>query len=83
MMMQIRRNHKPLLKAIDGFRHGDVSVWSLEWDTLMYYFGDLCYDYAHEELINRWHSEEEVQELIDTPKWIELYEEYLNMYLND
>ena len=83
MMVQVIRNHKPLLKAIDEFRNGNARPGTLEWDTLMYYWEDACIESAIQELADKWYTSEEIDSLQGTPKWYDLFEEYLMMYLCD
>ena len=78
------KNHsnKDLLRAIDEFRRWNAEPWSLEWDTLMYFFEDACREYAIEKFYERGLSDEQAQDLVDSPRGHEYYIEYLDMYLN-
>lgn len=81
MIMEVRKNHKPLLQAIDEFRNWGARPWTLEWDTLMYYWEDDCIQSATQELYDKGYTDEEIEQLQWTPKWYDLFEEYLMMYL--
>ena len=77
------KDNKQLLKAIDEFRRGYAEMWSLEWDTLMYYFEDACRDYALEHFYEMWFTDDEAVDLLDSPRGYQLYVDYLTMYLCD
>lgn len=72
-----------LLLAIYAFRCGDAEPWTTEWDTLMYYFEKDCYEYAYDLLSSKDYTDEEINKIIDTPAWYEMYINYLAMYLTD
>ena len=48
----------------------------------MYFFEDACREYAVEKFYERGLSDEQAQDLVDSPRGHEYYIEYLDMYLN-
>lgn len=77
----IHRNNVDLLQAISKFRDGDACPGSVEWDTLMHFFEDACREYAIEKLYNKWFSDDEAVDMLDTEIGDQLYIDYLEIYL--
>ena len=77
------RNNKSLLVAIDEFRKWNVEPGDLNWDTLMFFFEDACREFALDKFYEQGFSDPEAQEMVDSPKGQEYFEEYLAMYLRD
>lgn len=53
----------------------------MNWDTLMFFFEDACREFALDKFYEQGYSDPEAQEMVDSPKGQEYFEEYLAMYL--
>lgn len=49
----------------------------------MFFFEDACREFALDKFLDQGYSDAEAQDLVDSPKGQEYFEEYLAMYLRD
>lgn len=52
-----------LLEAINDFRHWNAEPGTSWWDTLMHYFQEDAEEYAVQKLVDKWFSDEAIQDL--------------------